>query len=65
MTVEGWHHAEAACQMITGTVLAQGVLWCFDVPLGDALWINAVMFCVSYIRTYAIRRAFHAARSAE
>ena len=62
MSDEHWHHMETCAQMVAGTVLAQGVLWGFGVPLRHALGINAVMFVVSYIRTYLIRRMFHAAR---
>jgi hypothetical protein len=63
MSESRWAHYETWAQMVVGTCLAQIVLWSFGVPLGHALSINAVMFFVSYIKTYAIRRMFHGIRS--
>jgi hypothetical protein len=60
MTPAQWAHAETLAQMLIGTLLAQSILALFGVPLHEALALNAVMFGVSYLRTYAIRRAFAA-----
>ena len=58
MTSRAWTHAETVAQMVAGTVLAQIVLAAFGVEFDRALALNGCMFAVSYVRTYAIRRAF-------
>ena len=47
-------------QMVVGLILAQSVLWAFGLPFDHSLAIGATMFVVSYVRSYAIRRAFAA-----
>ena len=58
MTANRWAHAEAFAQVAIGAVLAQIVLWLFGVHLAEAIALNCVMLAVSYVRSYAIRRAF-------
>lgn len=52
-------HQEAAVNTVVGLVLNQAILWAFGVPLVQASIITAIMITVSYLRSYAIRRAFH------
>ena len=58
VTANRWAHAEAFAQVAIGAVLAQIVLWLFGVHLAEAVALNGVMLGVSYLRSYAIRRAF-------
>jgi len=51
-------HIESIVQNVFGVFLAQIVLHCFNVPLTNAIWISTVIFFLSYIRTYLIRRLF-------
>jgi len=62
MTSRTLAHIETVTQMVAGTALAQIVLAAFCIEFDRALALNAVMFAVSYVRTYAIRRAFAAWR---
>lgn len=62
MSSRTWSHLETWCQMIVGTLLAQLILWLFGVPLLTAINLNIVMFIVSYVRTYTIRRIFNRLR---
>ena len=63
MNERRWAHCETWAQMIVGAVLNQLVLWWFNIPFSTALTIFSIMFVVSYIRTYTIRRIFHGIRS--
>jgi hypothetical protein len=51
-------HGEALANTVTGIAIAQGFLWLFGVAFNEALALNAVMFTVSYVRSYIIRMLF-------
>jgi hypothetical protein len=51
-------HAEACANAVAGLALAQGVLWAFGLPLGEAVALNVVMLAVSYVRAFVLRLVF-------
>lgn len=58
MTPATWNHIETVIQMVVGITIAQVVLWLFNVPMQDAVFITVIMTVVSYIRSYVIRSVF-------
>lgn len=51
-------HFEAAANSVIGIALAQLVLFAFDVPLHEAVALNAAMIGVSYARSFVLRVMF-------
>ena len=59
MTQSATHsHAEAATNAVAVFVLAQFVLFAFNLPFGESIALNASMLAVSYVRAFIIRRIF-------
>lgn len=61
-----WSIIETWAQMIIGQIISLTVqvvlFWLMDIPvtIGQNLFIGAVFFCTSFIRSYTIRRIFNA-----
>jgi hypothetical protein len=51
-------HMETAINAVVGIPLSQGVLWIFGLPIGEAVLVGVVMFLVSYLRGFLVRRIF-------
>lgn len=51
-------HYEALANALAGLALAQGVLWAFGMPVGEAIELNAAMLAVSYARSFGLRLLF-------
>ncbi len=52
-------HIETFTQMVSGQIIAQGVLYAFGIPIGKSLIMGGLLLVLHYIKTYWVRRFFN------
>lgn len=51
-------HLETLAQIISGNIIALGILYFYGMSLQQSLSLQLIFFVSSYIRSYFIRRTF-------